>query len=214
MIFLVVKLFGCLLIVGASYLAGFQMSRGLHRRKNFLRDFKAFLTSLSTKLRYSNEDIFSLIESCSEVEKIGISLSDNKNQYNNESKNQPDNDGEIRFENEGRNQSNSFYRNWSDNDSESQFLNNKNQPFEEAWRCRIKEIPKSFSLTKADRELLLCFGSELGKSDVDGQLKHIELYKTMFDKQLAEAEDEVKAKSRLYQTMGLFVGITASLMMV
>ena len=54
-----------------------------------------------------------------------------------------------------------------------------NQPFETAWSERIRLLPKSLSLKKSDKELLSEFGRELGKTDIDGQLKHIELYKTV-----------------------------------
>lgn len=89
-----------------------------------------------------------------------------------------------------------------------------NQPFEISWDEKISLLPKSLSLKKSDKELLCEFGRELGKTDIDGQLKHIELYKTVFEKQLYSAEDEISKKSKLYKTMGLFVGISIALMMI
>lgn len=162
-----IKIIGCFLIVGASYLTGFQLSRSLHKRKDFLKSFGMFLTSLATNLRYNSEDIFTLVSSCARVEEMDIILPE-KNK----------------------------------------------QAFEDAWHNKIKEIPKDYALTKSDKELLICFGFELGKTDTDGQLKHIELYKSVFEKQLLQAEEDVKSKSKLYQTMGLFIGITISLMII
>ena len=89
-----------------------------------------------------------------------------------------------------------------------------NQPFETAWSERIRLLPKSLSLKKSDKELLSEFGRELGKTDIDGQLKHIELYKTVFEKQLYSAEEEISKKSKLYKTMGLFAGISIALMII
>lgn len=88
------------------------------------------------------------------------------------------------------------------------------QSFEQLWTQKVFDLQKSLSLKKTDKELLLQFGKELGKTDVEGQLKHIELYRTVFNKQLSSAEEEINKKSKLYKTMGLFVGISAALMMI
>ncbi len=89
-----------------------------------------------------------------------------------------------------------------------------NCPFGVIWEERIKSIPKCYSLTKEDKELLTEFGSQLGKTDIDGQLKHIELYKAVFKKQLANSEEAIIKKSKLYKTMGFFVGTAAALLMI
>ncbi len=75
-------------------------------------------------------------------------------------------------------------------------------------------IPRAYALTKADTDLILQFGAQLGKTDIDGQLKHIKLYKDFFKKQLDEAEEAIAKKSKLYKTMGLFAGSAAALMMM
>lgn len=89
-----------------------------------------------------------------------------------------------------------------------------NAPFSEQWIEIIKFLPKSISLANADKELLKDFGTELGKTDVEGQLRHIELYKTIFEKQLDDAEKDIRQKSKLYRTMGLFTGTTIALMII
>lgn len=87
-------------------------------------------------------------------------------------------------------------------------------PFCTEWNNKVEQIPKCFSLTKSDKQMLCDFGSELGKTDVEGQLKHIALYKTIFSKQLSNADDAIIQKSKLYKTMGFFVGTAAALMMI
>lgn len=86
--------------------------------------------------------------------------------------------------------------------------------FDVIWNDKINSIPKQYSLTKTDRELLLKFGRELGKTDVEGQLRHIELFDSQFKKQLKDSEEAIKSKSKLYKTMGFFVGTAAALMMI
>lgn len=88
------------------------------------------------------------------------------------------------------------------------------EPFDKLWSKSVLTIPRAYALTKSDVELLLQFGSQLGKTDIDGQLKHIKLYKDFFKKQLYDAEDAIVKKSKLYKTMGLFVGTAAALMMM
>ena len=87
-------------------------------------------------------------------------------------------------------------------------------PFYEIWSERVNEIPAKFGLKNSDRQLLLEFGEQLGKTDVDGQLKHLELYESLFKKQLTDAENEINKKSKLYKTMGFFVGTAAALMII
>lgn len=88
------------------------------------------------------------------------------------------------------------------------------EPFDKLWSKSVLTIPRAYALTKEDIDLLLQFGSQLGKTDIDGQLKHIKLYKEFFKKQLENAEDAIVKKSRLYKTMGLFAGTAAALMMI
>lgn len=94
------------------------------------------------------------------------------------------------------------------------FSNPYTEPFDKLWSKSVLTIPRAYALTKEDIDLLLQFGSQLGKTDIDGQLKHIKLYKEFFKKQLENAEDAIVKKSRLYKTMGLFAGTAAALMMI
>ncbi len=94
------------------------------------------------------------------------------------------------------------------------FANPQNLSFEQIWQMQIKILPRSYSLKKQDISLLNEFGAELGKTDVEGQLKHIELYKSLFTKQLYEAEELIVQKSKLYKTLGLFVGISIVLVII
>ena len=87
-------------------------------------------------------------------------------------------------------------------------------PFYRIWSERVNAIPAKFGLKKGDAALLLEFGEQLGKTDVDGQLKHLELYEALFKKQLTDAENEINKKSKLYKTMGFFVGTAAALMII
>ena len=166
---MLLKLIGSVMLIAASFSAGYCMSKSLYRRRDFLKAFIVFLGRLATCIRYSSDNIFTLVNSCADSAEL------------------------------------SCFR------PETVVIS---QPFENIWNKCVLTIPKGYALKKADIDLLLEFGSQLGKTDVEGQLKHIELYRQLFEKQLEAAEDAIAKKSKLYKTMGLFVGTAAALMMM
>ena len=86
--------------------------------------------------------------------------------------------------------------------------------YSEYWSTYISRIPSNYGLTDDDYTLLKDFGSNLGTSDVEGQKSHIELYKNLFSKQLANAELEYTNKSKLYKILGFFLGTVIALMII
>lgn len=86
--------------------------------------------------------------------------------------------------------------------------------FSEIWKDSVLNISKSNCLTKSDINSLLEFGNTLGTTDVQGQLNHIELYTEIFTKAYESACEDLKSKSKLYKTMGFFIGTAISLMIV
>ncbi len=93
--------------------------------------------------------------------------------------------------------------------------NSKNySSFGEIWRNSVMSISKLNCLTKSDIKAMIEFGKSLGTTDVEGQLNHIELYIEIFNKAYENAREELKSKSKLYKTMGFFIGTTIALMIV
>lgn len=162
------KIFGCILLSAAGGLAGFSLSQRLYKRRDFLKAFLVFISTVSTNIRYNSADIFTVVSSSASVDNLSCIAT----------------------------------------------TKNENQPFETVWKNKIDNIPKNLSLTASDKQLLYEFGEQLGKTDVDGQLKHLELYKISFAKQLSFAENAIIQKSRLYKAMGFFAGTAAALMMI
>lgn len=158
------KIAGVVLLALAGLAAGYLRAGRLYARRNFLRSFLSFLDTLSTGLRYSGEDIFTLMHQCGGF----------------------------------------FEMNAAD----------ASKPFELAWADCIKPLTKRYSLHRQDEELLFSFGERLGKTDLEGQLSHIELYQTLFEKQEGNAEEDIGKKSKLYKALGLFVGVSAAIMLV
>ena len=88
------------------------------------------------------------------------------------------------------------------------------KPFDDLWNDTIELIPKSISLTKQDYDLLAELGFQLGKTDIEGQLKHLELCSERLKMQISDAEDCISNKSKLYKTMGFFVGASAAILLL
>ena len=88
------------------------------------------------------------------------------------------------------------------------------RPFDELWLERVKQVSSEIPLSKSDSSMLNDFGGQLGKTDTEGQLKHLELYEVSFSKQLSSALDAITKKSKLYKTMGFFAGSAIALMMI
>lgn len=90
----------------------------------------------------------------------------------------------------------------------------ENKAFYTLWKEWISSIPKSMGLLSADKKALAEFGSELGMTDVQGQLSHIDLYVSVFEKHLANARENLNQKSKLYKSLGFFLGTSIALMIV
>ena len=162
------KILGGLLLVLSGFSVGWFCSKKLLMRRNFFKKLLSFVSNLSTQLRYSSSDIFTLVSLSASISGLDF------------------------FE----------------------ISDETGTPFYKVWSERVSEIPAKFGLKNSDRQLLLEFGEQLGKTDVDGQLKHLELYEALFKKQLTDSENEINRKSKLYKTMGFFVGTAAALMII
>lgn len=92
--------------------------------------------------------------------------------------------------------------------------NLNNTSFKQLWAKSVCVIPKSFGLKKSDINALLDFGSTLGTTDTMGELSHIDLYTEIFKKALDNAQEDLERKSKLYKTMGFFLGTSVALMIV
>lgn len=138
------KLIGCLLVVCTGTMIGFVLSGRLYKRRDFLKSFTEFISLLATNLRYSGDDIFTLVNSCAENSGLDLLL-----------------------------------------------FSECDRPFDELWLERVKELSSEIPLSKSDISMLNDFGSQLGKTDTEGQLKHLELYEVSFSKQLSSARDAI-----------------------
>ncbi len=89
-----------------------------------------------------------------------------------------------------------------------------NGSFFERWKKSVISATQDYYLKHEDKQLLCSFGEKLGITDVEGQLKHIELYKNLATAHLEDSKKDITEKSRLYRTMGFFVGTATALIII
>lgn len=84
--------------------------------------------------------------------------------------------------------------------------------FSDSWEKSVSLFPPD-GFTNDDISILTDFGSHLGTTDLDGQLKICRLYETLFDGQINTAQSNLKQKGSLYSGLGaacgLFIAVVA-----
>lgn len=83
--------------------------------------------------------------------------------------------------------------------------------FHESWR---QAVSTEKSLTPADKEILQNFGSELGRSDIEGQVAVINLTSELLKRQLAEAEEQSAKKATMYRSVGFLCGLATAIILI
>lgn len=64
-------------MVCTGTMIGFVLSGRLYKRRDFLKSFTEFISLLATNLRYSGDDIFTLVNSCAENSSLDLLLFQN-----------------------------------------------------------------------------------------------------------------------------------------
>lgn len=67
---------------------------------------------------------------------------------------------------------------------------------------------------REDKDMYSGFVQGLGISDTQGQLEHISLYSSLLDDCIKNAKAECSEKSKLYLSLGLFMGITLCIILL
>lgn len=90
--------------------------------------------------------------------------------------------------------------------------NMKEMPAGKAWENAIKA--QNTNLKKDDLEVLNGLSNLLGKVDIEGQIKEIELVNSFLDTQINEAEQECIKSTKLYKKLGIVVGLTIVIILI
>lgn len=80
-------------------------------------------------------------------------------------------------------------------------------PFPQAWSDSLKKRAVSVTLRRDDTGLLLAFGSQLGATDLNGQISLCRLYVRLFEERLAQAREWKSKYAKLYMSFGVLGGL-------
>ncbi len=83
----------------------------------------------------------------------------------------------------------------------------------DAWQIAVENHRINLSMTKADLETVISFGTALGGSDVEGQLKHISAVREKLRVQLAEARESSQKNQKLFTSLGIYAGILIAILL-
>lgn len=90
----------------------------------------------------------------------------------------------------------------------------KRPEFAEDPRAALVQAGDELLKDFGDREVFRDFAAGLGSSGTQGQVEHLELCGELAQARLEEAREACRQKQKLYVVLGLFAGITVSLVII
>ena len=85
---------------------------------------------------------------------------------------------------------------------------------QEAWLSAVTLIPSSWGLTSSDRTLIQNFIYELNTSDLNSQLSHCKMYKSLVNENLSDAKKVHEKQNKVYISLGLAVGVILAVVLL
>lgn len=82
--------------------------------------------------------------------------------------------------------------------------------FENAWCSAVKR----FVTNGEDRQLMYSFGRTFGTDNIQGELSKLALHKQNAETHYTGLSAELKTKSRLYRTLGVFCGVMTAALII
>lgn len=92
--------------------------------------------------------------------------------------------------------------------------NMKNKTLKDAWNNSIEEEKNFLNLNKEDLAIINNLGNILGKTDVEGQLSGINLFKTQIKSQIQNAYEEKRKNEKMYRSLGSIVGLVIVILLI
>ena len=78
---------------------------------------------------------------------------------------------------------------------------------QESWLKAITYIPTSWGLTNNDKKLIRNFIYDLNTSDLNSQLSHCKMYKSLTNENLSDSKKNHEKQSKVYTSLGLAFGV-------
>lgn len=88
------------------------------------------------------------------------------------------------------------------------------EPFGAAWKACISECRSFCRLIPEESAKLIAMGSDIGVTDIEGQLSCCNYYREIFFAYLSEREEKSRRSARLFPPLGMLLGVSAVLFIV
>ena len=88
------------------------------------------------------------------------------------------------------------------------------KPFGEIWQEGMKPQIEKTHLSKEERERFINLGNELGLSDLNTQQNAIDNFNMELEVCISELEKTVPGKVKLYNSMGVLLGLVIAIIMI
>lgn len=93
------------------------------------------------------------------------------------------------------------------NEVVNQYNKDTESAISEIWKISADKFFKEAPVLKSDIDILCLLGEGLGKSDIEGQQKIFNTVKQELDIKLEEAVNDKNKNSRLYKSLGFYMGV-------
>lgn len=88
------------------------------------------------------------------------------------------------------------------------------EPFGTAWKNSISECRSFCRLIPDEAVKLAAMGSDIGVTDIEGQLSCCGYYREIFSAYLSEREEKSRRSAKLFPPLGMLLGASAVLFLV
>lgn len=88
------------------------------------------------------------------------------------------------------------------------------EPFPDAWKFGVEAQSELCRLLGDTVHHLIRLGSDIGATDLEGQLSCCECYRKVFEKELKLQEEKSCKYNRLFPPLGLLAGVSAAILII
>lgn len=88
------------------------------------------------------------------------------------------------------------------------------EPFNKAWRESILSCKAFCRMLPDESAKLVSMGSDIGVTDIDGQLACCGYYREIFSASLSEKDEKRKHSAVMFPPLGILLGISAALFLI
>lgn len=91
---------------------------------------------------------------------------------------------------------------------------NPNYDFSSCWNHAAESVYKNTSISAKDLQVICDIGVDLGKTDLSGQSSLFKRAFTLLEAQVAEADEERRAKGKMYKSLGAAIGVLIVIILI